>query len=336
MKKRFVLARFTALALLGGVVMGAASGLEATAAEKTEPGKSEPNRSSGCGGRGADIALLSREMEITPSGAARIVAVVTCGATPLPGVEIALTIEPQPGSGGHLHYDHRPRGSLDGHALSDETPFLATSSGVDGRANVRFEPPGKTPKSRGMGLSGVYEIRAHVGDSPERIAKLPIIVRVPGLVRLDPEPDGPFAISRNGIESHPDGVFGTPAMIDALKGLADAVIQAQRAHDQSLEACGKEPWEARSLSVNDISLPWGGLFDYKANWSPPHQTHGLGVAADLNHFFADGRRAECDGREISLDAWLMALLLEYGREFGTWDASDLAQPSRLLHLNVKD
>lgn len=337
MSCRFGLVPIAAVAWLGLALVVASGGQEAMAADdKAAPLKSEAKSGEGCAERDAEIALFSEEMEIAPSGAAQIIAVVTCGTAALPGAEVVLSVEPQAGSGGHHHYDDRPRGSLGGRALSGEMPIFTVKSGPDGRALVRFEPPGKTKRSRHIGLSGVYEIRAHVAGSPERVATLPIIVRVPGLVLLDPEPDGPLTIGRFGTESHPDGSYGTPAAIDALRTLAGLVVDIQRERNRILVACGKEPWLVSPLSVNDISLPWGGLFDYKADWSPPHQTHGLGVAGDINHFFAEGRNVDCEGREVSLEAWLMAVLLEYGREFGTWDAYDLAQPSRLLHLNIKD
>jgi len=38
----------------------------------------------------------------------------------------------------------------------------------------------------------------------------------------------------------------------------------------------------RMLSVNDMSLPKGGLFDIRGNWSSPHQTHREGRDADIN------------------------------------------------------
>jgi hypothetical protein len=38
----------------------------------------------------------------------------------------------------------------------------------------------------------------------------------------------------------------------------------------------------RKLSINDISLPMGGLFDIKGGWTKDHQTHRLGDAADFN------------------------------------------------------
>lgn len=36
------------------------------------------------------------------------------------------------------------------------------------------------------------------------------------------------------------------------------------------------------MSVNDISLPTGGLFDFNSTWKAPHQTHRTGKDVDIN------------------------------------------------------
>lgn len=35
------------------------------------------------------------------------------------------------------------------------------------------------------------------------------------------------------------------------------------------------------LAINDISLPWGGLFDVRGNWKPPHRSHCVGEQVDM-------------------------------------------------------
>jgi hypothetical protein len=35
------------------------------------------------------------------------------------------------------------------------------------------------------------------------------------------------------------------------------------------------------LVVTDASLAWGGLYDYKNTWSPPHKTHRIGTDVDV-------------------------------------------------------
>lgn len=47
------------------------------------------------------------------------------------------------------------------------------------------------------------------------------------------------------------------------------------------------------LSVNDMSLPVGGLFDYGGHWTPPHHGHRDGVAADINRYNVANVLKEC-------------------------------------------
>jgi hypothetical protein len=42
------------------------------------------------------------------------------------------------------------------------------------------------------------------------------------------------------------------------------------------------------LRINDISLPWGGLFDIQGDWLPPHWTHREGRNVDVSIISAEG------------------------------------------------
>jgi hypothetical protein len=87
-------------------------------------------------------------------------------------------------------------------------------------------------------------------------------VRFPGLRELPIVPE----IERVGVKSvHPQSHFGHPALISAL------LVLARRYHREF----------AKPLEVNDISLPWGGLFDHKATWAKPHETHRTGRDVDI-------------------------------------------------------
>jgi murein endopeptidase len=35
------------------------------------------------------------------------------------------------------------------------------------------------------------------------------------------------------------------------------------------------------LFINDMSLPYGGLFDVNGDWKTPHKTHRIGKSADI-------------------------------------------------------
>ena len=95
------------------------------------------------------------------------------------------------------------------------------------------------------------------------------IVRHPGLVSLpDPGEDDGYIKVRSPEAEHPDeeAFFGTERTVLVLARLAEEYLQAS----------------GRVLSVNDMSLRYGGLFDVHHNWIHPHQTHREGKDADIN------------------------------------------------------
>jgi len=67
-------------------------------------------------------------------------------------------------------------------------------------------------------------------------------------------------------ETLPEGHWGTEDTIEKLKEIAEVYYDLTD----------------RILSINDISLPRGGLFDYEETWNPPHAEHRTGTDADIN------------------------------------------------------
>jgi hypothetical protein len=69
-----------------------------------------------------------------------------------------------------------------------------------------------------------------------------------------------------GSPTHPAFNWATPIMRNRIICLADRY------------------WEATGavLSFNDMSLPLGGLFDFRGNWGADHQFHRLGRSVDVN------------------------------------------------------
>ncbi|MBI5837586.1 MAG: hypothetical protein HZB25_10100 [Candidatus Eisenbacteria bacterium] len=74
---------------------------------------------------------------------------------------------------------------------------------------------------------------------------------------------------------HPYHLYGTPEMIDSIRAAA-------------IEIRAKFPRNPHLLVVNDISLPWGGMFDLvdathsrPPDWTPPHGGHRFGIEADF-------------------------------------------------------
>lgn len=94
-------------------------------------------------------------------------------------------------------------------------------------------------------------------------------VGVDGFERLkDPGPDEHYFKLRGGTVTHPEGHWGTEDTIEKLKKIGVAYYNITK--------------KTRVLSINDISLPRGGLFDYKNTWKPPHKSHRTGTDADIN------------------------------------------------------
>ena len=101
-------------------------------------------------------------------------------------------------------------------------------------------------------------------------------VGVDGLKELDDPVSGEHYIKCRGEacpeplpgEPLPEGHWGTEDTIEKLKKIGEAYYNITK--------------KTRVLSINDISLPRGGLFDYQKTWKPPHDSHRTGTDADIN------------------------------------------------------
>lgn len=88
-------------------------------------------------------------------------------------------------------------------------------------------------------------------------------------------------VVRGGTETHPDGTSGT----------ADSTNTLLRIAAEYRRISGSQ------LSVNDLSLPAGGLFDIGANWQAPHRSHRGGADADINRTNVSGETIDCSDDE---------------------------------------
>lgn len=99
-------------------------------------------------------------------------------------------------------------------------------------------------------------------------------VRYPGLVEL---PRDESLYVRCGLTSscagtdnvwpdHPSGFYGTPEMVEKVRRLARAF---------------RDRW-GMILTITDMTLPWGGLWDISNTWAPPHSRHRRGRSVDIS------------------------------------------------------
>ncbi len=111
-----------------------------------------------------------------------------------------------------------------------------------------------------------------------------------GVERLSRLPEGasrPYVVVRGGTDKHPEGIYGTQKTLTRLQAISGAYLEAT----------------GRKLSINDLSLPWGGLFDLCGTWNPAdkcgtpphggHSTHRLGTDADINRTDGGGEKTDC-------------------------------------------
>lgn len=289
--------------------------------------------------------IQAESTSIEPDGETTLKIKVTCDGQPVPNAAVDLTIRPKDGSGGHAHSNKRPAGALDGQELADDSETHTVWTGEDGSVKkpVKFEPPGKNGLSRGVGIAGLYEVKAASQLLPELADTVSIKVANTKLKAV-PANDH-YQLVRGGADSHPDGTYGTEPTLRAFKDLAADFYHYQEENKERLKQCGKAPWPISKMSINDVALKEGGLFDFKSTWTPPHQTHGKGQGGDMNHFWTgEGVGKTYTGSKVvedcydfphHLDRELEFILLELGEPaYGTWDAYD--RTIGMLHLHVED
>ena len=73
--------------------------------------------------------------------------------------------------------------------------------------------------------------------------------------------------SDNDKKYHPYHWSGTQELNEALKNTAD----------EYRKACPT----AGKMEIGDMSLPWGGLYDFKLDWKNGHKEHRTGLNADI-------------------------------------------------------
>jgi hypothetical protein len=135
-------------------------------------------------------------------------------------------------------------------------------------------------------LSGKYTITALL-DSDHSVSSGPfeIDVAVPSLTTLPPGTtyvaDGLWG-EKDVTSQHTATHNGTQTLITDIQTVASMYF-----------AQSKNP-PGQSLGINDMSLPWGGLFDINNIWAVApkgHKSHRLGNGVDIDHFtYAGGTK----------------------------------------------
>lgn len=175
------------------------------------------------------------------------ISVVLNKAAPAGGCAVKLRTAPVAGSGGHSHYGSRPKGSL----TPDTFSFPAGAAGT------------QYADYTSGAFSGTEKILAEVND--KAVNGTTVNVQVPGLIALTANDQGYWSLTGQ-TSTHPNNHYGTPAT------LARAGMMAYDYYKKT----------GATLGINDMSLEWGGLFDWKATWASPHSLHRKGTSVDID------------------------------------------------------
>lgn len=182
------------------------------------------------------------------------------------GKQVTITAGVQAGTGGHLHFDNRPKGqfacsSVIGAGSASATCTLTTDN--NGQAPFIFIP---------TAVSGAHTITATCSDC-SNTATTPVNVMVDHLIPIPGSSRYALSDSKGVIGAipgkHTDNHYLTSTAITKLKGLADIYTTVN---------------PGAKLYLNDASLVWGGLFDVDVDttpWVSPHSLHDTGVSLDI-------------------------------------------------------
>jgi len=278
-------------------------------------------------------------------GVAKLTIRVTCERVPIQNAELRVKVEAVDKSGGHDHSDDdRPRGKIDGVKVPKDGLTLKAKTDADGKIKFKYAAPltgNVDPAGYGtynIGIAGIYKLTAKSIRFPETSSEPAAIES-----KVDALVDGSGSAAYDLIgqtAAHKLNSYFSPGTLDAFGQLAADFSQTEQDHEQQLQQCQKPPapppapWFAPpvKVSLNDIALPSGGIFDLDSDWQPSHFTHNKGEGGDFNRFdWITGTGKDCDATctctaSVNKRAWLLHTLLEAGESYGKWDCKDLGNP----------
>lgn len=213
---------------------------------------SEPPQNCEC-----ELSMNVSPNEVSPQKAgsantASTIRVSTTKPAPPEGCTVNFKVEPVENSGGHSHGGNRPKGTVTPTTLTIPAGSLEPVYALYSSSDV----------------SGQEKIIVEVNGS--KADEKMVEVKVPDLMPLD---SLSWYNLTGSTSSHSANHYGTNSTKVAVYNMAS---------DYWNEALVR-------LGINDMSLPWGGLFDINGNWSssPGHSLHRTGESVDIDRC-ADG------------------------------------------------
>jgi len=187
------------------------------------------------------------------------VVLVTEGGLPAEGIGIQLTPQFVLGTGGHDHLNPPPLNLLGSIAFAGGDSL----TGPNGQAGFTYTAPE---------FSGQLQLTASAtSGGVTAVDRDTVLVRVPGLIKFAGEGDYILTGGDSNLHSNQSTHFLiSQQAVGSLINVADAFSVA--------------PWNFTGIMrLNDMSLAWGGLFDFKGDWKKPHASHRFGTDVDIEN-----------------------------------------------------
>ncbi|MFV9506264.1 MAG: CARDB domain-containing protein [Oscillochloridaceae bacterium umkhey_bin13] len=222
----------------------------------------------------------------------------TCNGKPVQNAELKVYLDVVAGSGGHPELDGRPRGYLNGMKITSDEQFITVRTNDRGMAGFRVEP-GRDTRNQRIWIAGEHTVTVESTRFPDARDEATARFKYHNLVQLPDDDGNRYRKLRADTFGYYDAYYATPATISrlieptSLGSLANLYQTDQVIQNGLRELDGKPAWPILPLMINDLSLPWGGLFptigwDEQRGrvigkpWQPPHYTHLDGTVVDLS------------------------------------------------------
>jgi hypothetical protein len=178
-----------------------------------------------------------------------------------------------PGSGGHTH-------------LGEQSGTGTFENGTTTTSDTS-DPSGLVKAVYSSGLAGVEErvVAVATVETPNGVltgeGEGSLVIKIPGLIPVLASEIIDLNQSPNGESAHAHNNYATPGMNALLQGVAWRWMQEQ------IDA-GELPENRIKMSYNDMSLPFGGVFDVCGSMQPNcpsnqgHVSHEVGNDVDVN------------------------------------------------------
>jgi hypothetical protein len=146
-------------------------------------------------------------------------------------------------------------------------------------------------------VSGVFDMPAKLHSDPTIQDIENVTVSLDGLKSLPDTGAGYVSVGQFGTDSvtsqHYRNHFGTPLLVGKVENIASVYFFNM----------GRNA--SKTLQINDMSLPQGGLFDIGNDWLAPHFLHRDGSSVDINRTHTDG--SAVDLKLLTNLAWVLGM-----------------------------